>query len=102
MTTTNCLFSCNHKENDVFVAKMCNYALYESSEGFCCGPRKPANPCQPGWPTLVPRPECQVILQVNQVAWKASKLEMLVGNGNCKAEKWERVYVASRVVQIIR
>ena len=30
------------------------------------------------------------------------KLKMLVGNGNCKAEKWERVYVASRVVQIIR
>ena len=35
-------------KNDVFVAKICKYALSESSEGFCCGPRKPANPCHPG------------------------------------------------------
>ena len=37
-------------KNDVFVAKICKYALSESSEGFCCGTRKPANPCHPGAP----------------------------------------------------
>ena len=34
-------------KNDVFVAKMCKYALYESSEGLFCAHRKPANPCHP-------------------------------------------------------
>ena len=34
-------------KNDVFVAKICKYALYERSEGFCCGTRNPANPCHP-------------------------------------------------------
>ena len=34
-------------KNDVFVAKICKYALSESSEGFCSGPRKPVNPCHP-------------------------------------------------------
>ena len=35
-------------KNDVFVAKICKYALYESSEGLFCAPRKPANFCHPG------------------------------------------------------
>ena len=35
-------------KNDVFVAKICKYALYECSEGLFCAPRKPANPCHPG------------------------------------------------------
>ena len=47
LTTTNWLFPAIVK-NNVFVAKICKYALYESSEGFCCGARKPANPCHPG------------------------------------------------------
>ena len=34
-------------KNYVIVAKICKYALYKSSEGFCCGPQKPANPCHP-------------------------------------------------------
>ena len=38
-------------KNDVFVAKIRKNALYESPEGFCCGPRKPANPCHPGYNT---------------------------------------------------
>ena len=29
-------------KNNVFVAKMCKYALSEGSEGFCCSVRKPA------------------------------------------------------------
>ena len=40
-------------KNDVFVAKNCKYVLPESSEGFCCGPRKPANPCHPGSETFI-------------------------------------------------
>ena len=39
----------NFVKNDVFVAKICKYALYERSEGFCCGPRKPANSFHPGF-----------------------------------------------------
>ena len=31
----------------LFVTKICNYALYESSEGLFCGHRKPASPCHP-------------------------------------------------------
>ena len=27
--------------------QICKYAFYESSEGFCCSARKPANPCHP-------------------------------------------------------
>ena len=46
LTTKYCLFFLNCK-NEVFVAKICKYALYESSEGFCCGCRKPADPCHP-------------------------------------------------------
>ena len=38
----------NFVKNDVFVAKICKYALYESSEGLFCARRKPANPCHPG------------------------------------------------------
>ena len=34
-------------KNDVFVAKNCNYALDESSEGLFCAPRKLANFCHP-------------------------------------------------------
>ena len=34
-------------KNNVLVAKISRYALYESSERFCCCPRKPANPCHP-------------------------------------------------------
>ena len=34
-------------KNNVYVAKMCKFALYESSEGFC---RKLANPCHSAWP----------------------------------------------------
>ena len=26
-----------------FLAKICKYSLYESSDGFCCGSRKPSN-----------------------------------------------------------
>ena len=29
-------------------SKVCKYALYESSEGLFCAPRKPANTCHPG------------------------------------------------------
>ena len=41
----------NFVKNDVFVAKICKYALYESSEGLFCAPRKAANFCHPvsGW-----------------------------------------------------
>ena len=38
----------NFVKNDVFVAKICKYALYESSEGLFCARRKPANLCHPG------------------------------------------------------
>ena len=38
----------NFVKNDVFVAKICKYALYESSEGLFCAPRKPAYLCHPG------------------------------------------------------
>ena len=38
----------NFVKNDVFVAKICKYALYESSEGLFCAPRKAANFCHPG------------------------------------------------------
>ena len=41
----------NFVKNDVFVAKICKYALYESSEGLFCAPRKAANFCHP---------ECQI------------------------------------------
>ena len=37
----------NFVKNDVFVAKICKYALYESSEGLFCAPRKAANFCHP-------------------------------------------------------
>ena len=37
----------NFVKNDVFVAKICKYALYESSEGLFCARRKPANFCHP-------------------------------------------------------
>ena len=37
----------NFVKNNVFVAKICKYALYESSEGLFCARRKPANPCHP-------------------------------------------------------
>ena len=39
----------NFVKNDVFVAKICKYALYESSEGLFCAPRKAANFCHPAW-----------------------------------------------------
>ena len=42
-----CLFFLNRK-TQCFDAKTCKYALYESSKGFCCALRKPANPCYPG------------------------------------------------------
>ena len=35
-------------KDDVFVAKICKYALYENSEGLFCARRKPANFCHPG------------------------------------------------------
>ena len=38
----------NFVKNDVFVAKICKYALYESSEGLFCARRKPAHFCHPG------------------------------------------------------
>ena len=65
------------KKNDVFVAKICKYALYESSEGSFCARRKPANFCHPGlvisynaesflkargWMELMLSPLSQVIL----------------------------------------
>ena len=34
-------------KNNVLVAKICKYALYESSEGLFCARRKPANFCHP-------------------------------------------------------
>ena len=37
----------NFVKNDVFVAKICKYPLYESSEGLFCAPRKAANFCHP-------------------------------------------------------
>ena len=37
----------NFVKNNVFVAKICKYALYESSEGLFCAPRKAANFCHP-------------------------------------------------------
>ena len=40
----------NFVKNDVFVAKICKYALYESSEGLFCAPRKAANFCHPASP----------------------------------------------------
>ena len=39
----------NFVKNDVFVAKICKYALYESSEGLFCAPRKAANFCHPAY-----------------------------------------------------
>ena len=42
----------NFVKNDVFVAKICKYALYESSEGFFCAPRKAANFCHPARKTM--------------------------------------------------
>merc|ERR1712015_214166 len=39
----------NFVKNDVFVAKICKYALYESSEGLFCAPRKAANFCHPAF-----------------------------------------------------
>ena len=45
LTTTNGLVSRIWKKT-MFV-KICKYAFSESSEGFCCGTRKPANPCHP-------------------------------------------------------
>ena len=41
------------EKNDIFVAKICKYALYESSEGLFCARRKPANFCHPGLFSLV-------------------------------------------------
>ena len=35
-------------KNNVFVAEICKYALYESSEWLFCAPQKPANFCHPG------------------------------------------------------
>ena len=46
----------NFVKNDVFVAKICKYALYESSEGLFCAPRKAANFCHPD--------QCQCIFQI--------------------------------------
>ena len=44
----------NFVKNDVFVAKICKYALYESSEGLFCAPRKAANFCHPAeWWRLI-------------------------------------------------
>ena len=43
----------NFVKNDVFVAKICKYALYESSEGLFCAPRKAANFCHPGLTVLL-------------------------------------------------
>ena len=37
----------NFVKNDVFVAKICKYPLYESSGGLFCAPRKAANFCHP-------------------------------------------------------
>ena len=48
----------NFVKNDVFVAKICKYALYESSEGLFCAPRKAANFCHPGQRDQL----CQVVL----------------------------------------
>ena len=43
----------NFVKNDVFVAKICKYALYESSEGLFCAPRKAANFCHPAPQTFI-------------------------------------------------
>ena len=40
--------SCSPCKKQCFVAKICKYALYKSSEGLICGRRKPANPWHPG------------------------------------------------------
>ena len=52
----------NFVKNDVFVAKMCKYALYESSEGLFCAPRKAANFCHPdcytSWFSATPASGC--------------------------------------------
>ena len=37
----------NFVKNYIFVAKICKYALYESSEGLFFAPRKAANFCHP-------------------------------------------------------
>ena len=41
--------SCFHSivKSHNFVAKICKYCFDKCSEGFCCGCRKPANPCHP-------------------------------------------------------
>ena len=52
----------NFVKNDVFVAKICKYALYESSEGLFCAPRKAANFCHPelhNWQSLASQPALQ-------------------------------------------
>ena len=55
----------NFVKNDVFVAKICKYALYESSEGLFCAPRKAANFCHPAC-------DCKL----NKNAWKGEEWQV--------------------------
>ena len=64
----------NFVKNDVFVAKICKYALYESSEGLFCAPRKAANFCHP-----VPEKNCVELIII-----------FFVFFFNCKRKGWRQ------------
>ena len=74
-------------KNDVFVAKICKYVLYESSEGLFYARRKPANFCHPAnvWTFMLDaRPSntliCKVATLPEPPAWL--KLDPLTFFGN--------------------
>ena len=64
----------NFVKNDVFVAKICKYALYESSEGLFCAPRKAANFCHPvtirPWKVFY----ANIMLPKDPSGWKFQKI----------------------------
>ena len=67
-------------KNNVIVAKICKYALSESSEWLCYGPRKPANPCHtaPSQIQNVHTPNTKYIPQTkNTQTWISNTLSQI-------------------------
>ena len=83
-------------KNNVFVAKIWKYALYESLEGFCCAPRKSANPCYPNLILVanatfkISKFHFQILLLLHQkgrLPW-VSDVTFLIGSGG---HSWQPV-----------
>ena len=90
----------NFVKNDIFVAKICKYALYESSEGLFCAPRKAANFCHPVW-VKIDSDECSRTAWAPRMLWAACFSLILTFVYNFNKTPWSPLMWMVRFVTFV-